>query len=140
MIEFLDTAANAGGVLTTIVAVVLAMVQPGRRKRRHRARVRAHVVRVSRYRSVDREVASWRVKAEIEAALAAEEARVKAERRVALALVFVPPGQRERYRQEWVNEMAQLSPQEAGVFALHLLLLAPQMGIMLALKRIFGRA
>ncbi|UUY52773.1 hypothetical protein NRK68_36575 (plasmid) [Streptomyces yangpuensis] len=61
------------------------------------------------------------------------------ERRVALALLFVPPGQRERYRQEWVNEVAQLSPHEAAVFALHLLLSAPKMGMLLALNRIFGR-
>ncbi|GGS29967.1 hypothetical protein Snoj_26600 [Streptomyces nojiriensis] len=63
----------------------------------------------------------------------------RAERRIALALIFVPMEHRERYRQEWVNEMAQLSPQEAMVSALHLLLLAPKMGMLLMLGRIFGR-
>lgn len=63
----------------------------------------------------------------------------RAERRIALALLFVPPGQRERYRQEWVSEMAQLKPAEAAAFALHLLQLAPRMGLLLLFKRAFGR-
>ncbi|MFF4448301.1 hypothetical protein [Streptomyces sp. NPDC001502] len=81
-------------------------------------------------------------KAALAEAAAREPARKEdreAERRIALALLFVPPGQRERYRQEWLNEMMQLRPAEAATFALHLLLLAPRMGILLWLKRAFGR-
>ncbi|MFB6583766.1 hypothetical protein ACFCYC_41255 [Streptomyces sp. NPDC056402] len=61
------------------------------------------------------------------------------QQRLNLALLFLPPDQRERYRLEWGAEMATLEPQEAAAFALHILKHAPMAGIALVLKRVFGR-
>ncbi|MFE9933580.1 hypothetical protein [Streptomyces sp. NPDC005533] len=63
----------------------------------------------------------------------------EAERRIALALLFMPAGQRERYQQEWNAEMDILSAREASTFALQLLWSAPRTGAMLWLKYTFGR-
>ncbi|MYV72980.1 hypothetical protein GT352_03290 [Streptomyces sp. SID1046] len=60
-------------------------------------------------------------------------------RRLNLAVLFLPPGQRERYRLEWAAEMATLEPHEAAAFALYILKHAPMAGMALVFKRVFGR-
>ncbi|MEV7442523.1 hypothetical protein AB0O22_15385 [Streptomyces sp. NPDC091204] len=77
--------------------------------------------------------------AEVTAREEARKAAREAERRIALALLFMPTGQRERYQQEWNAEMDSLSAREASAFALQLLWSAPRTGAMLWLKHTFGR-
>ncbi|MEU8598807.1 hypothetical protein ACH475_14000 [Streptomyces globisporus] len=62
-----------------------------------------------------------------------------AERNIALAVIFLPPGQRDRYREEWAAEMHALDGQDAAAFALRVLLRAPRAGLTLLLSRVFGR-
>ncbi|WP_327267203.1 hypothetical protein OG444_40500 (plasmid) [Streptomyces sp. NBC_01232] len=65
--------------------------------------------------------------------------RTAEQRRVALALAFLPPSQRGRYRQEWLAEMSVMAPAEAATFAMQLLLFAPRMGFVLLVSQVFGR-
>ncbi|MGW6688714.1 hypothetical protein [Streptomyces sp. NPDC054961] len=61
-----------------------------------------------------------------------------AERKLMLALAFLPPGQRARYRHEWGAEMATLTSQEAAAFSVQILRSAPMMGFHLLAKEAFG--
>jgi hypothetical protein len=63
----------------------------------------------------------------------------KAERRLRLALLFLPPGDRERYRQEWMAEMAGLAADRAARFAASLLASAPRTSASLIYKKIWNR-
>ncbi|MEU0002220.1 hypothetical protein ABZ069_35475 [Streptomyces microflavus] len=65
--------------------------------------------------------------------------RRSAERRLTLALYFLPQAEREHYRQEWGAEMADMSPSVAACFALNVLIGAPGSGLVLRLSKIFGR-
>ncbi len=65
--------------------------------------------------------------------------RRSAERRLNLALYFLPQAEREHYRQEWGAEMAAMSPSAAARFALNVLIGAPGAGLVLRLSKIFGR-
>ncbi|MEV3898423.1 hypothetical protein [Streptomyces anulatus] len=65
--------------------------------------------------------------------------RRSAERRLNLALYFLPQAEREHYRQEWGSEMADMSPSVAARFALNVLIGAPGSGLVLRLSKIFGR-
>ncbi|MFE7095212.1 hypothetical protein [Streptomyces erythrochromogenes] len=107
-----------------------------------RAIQEAHLseARANREKNVGR--ASAMSKASLAELAAREEARMaarEAERRIALAILFMPAGQRERYQREWYAEMDTLSAQEASAFALQLLWSAPRTGAMLWLKDTFGR-
>lgn len=72
------------------------------------------------------------LKAEIEAAQ-------KAQRRVGLALAFLPAGERDRYRREWSAEMFGLGKREAATFAMQILINAPKVSLLLVLRKAFGR-
>ncbi|WP_405533837.1 hypothetical protein OG592_44550 (plasmid) [Streptomyces avidinii] len=61
------------------------------------------------------------------------------EQRVMLALIFLPPSQRDRYRREWLAEMTSMDPVQAAEFALELLCLAPKMGFTFLISRLLGR-
>ncbi len=63
----------------------------------------------------------------------------KAERRLRLALLFLPPGDRERYRQEWMAEMAGLAADKAARFAASLLASAPRTGASPIYMKIWNR-
>ncbi|WP_327436617.1 MULTISPECIES: hypothetical protein [unclassified Streptomyces] len=63
-----------------------------------------------------------------------------AERNLALAVIFLPAGQRDRYREEWAAEIYALDRQEAAAFAFRVLLRAPRAGLALLLSRVFGRS
>lgn len=60
-------------------------------------------------------------------------------RRLRLALLFLPPGDRDRYRQEWLAEIAGLPAGEAARFAASLLASAPRTGVALIFKKIWSR-
>ncbi|WP_345180950.1 hypothetical protein, partial [Streptomyces lavendulae] len=62
-----------------------------------------------------------------------------AERKLMLALVFLPSEQRARYQREWRAEMASLNPQDAAAFALQILRHAPMVGLTFVFKEVFGR-
>lgn len=62
-----------------------------------------------------------------------------AQRRVCLAVRFLPAEKRERYRQEWEGEMAGMTPLNASQFALNALKRAPKSGVTLRLQRFLGR-
>ncbi|WP_405533836.1 hypothetical protein OG592_44545 (plasmid) [Streptomyces avidinii] len=144
------TFASGMGVLGLLLALLFNLTRMDfKRRRRGPRRVKAHMVpkndeyvtltperaRVRRARAMQMEAEAAREEAARQESLKARED----ERRIALALIFVPPGQRERYRQEWNAEMASLSAREASAFALQLLWSAPRTGAMLWLKRTFGR-
>lgn len=66
--------------------------------------------------------------------------RHRAERRITLALAFVPADHRARYAGEWAAEMHGMSPRQALEFSLNVLRSAPMSGLLLTLKRVFGRS
>ncbi|MFE2165895.1 hypothetical protein ACFXB3_12625 [Streptomyces sp. NPDC059447] len=55
------------------------------------------------------------------------------------ALCFLPPSQRARYAEEWAGELYGLDQDEALQFSLGVLQSAPKVGLVLLLKRVFGR-
>ncbi|PVC80744.1 hypothetical protein DBP19_35155 [Streptomyces sp. CS090A] len=65
--------------------------------------------------------------------------RRAAERRLNLALRFLPDGERERYRREWKAEMAAMPPAAAAQFAYGVLRQAPWSGVILWLCKKLGR-
>ncbi|MFE5522564.1 hypothetical protein ACFQ9Q_33315 [Streptomyces virginiae] len=62
-----------------------------------------------------------------------------AERKLMLALSFLPSEQRVRYWREWNAEMATLNPQDAAAFAFQILRSAPLMGLTLMFVKVFDR-
>ncbi|MCX4657301.1 hypothetical protein AB0N79_38675 [Streptomyces microflavus] len=62
-----------------------------------------------------------------------------AQRRVHLALRFLPEGERERYREEWEAEIAAMAPAVAAQFAYGVLRRAPRSGLILWLRKLLGR-
>ncbi|WP_189746475.1 hypothetical protein [Streptomyces nojiriensis] len=107
-----------------------------------KAMLEAHLSEARASRESNLGHASAVSKASLAEAAARESARKaahEAQRRIALALLFVPAGQRERYQREWNAEMDSLNAREASAFALQLLWSAPRTGAMLWLKHTFGR-
>ncbi|MEU9201925.1 hypothetical protein [Streptomyces sp. NPDC048332] len=62
-----------------------------------------------------------------------------AQRKLGLALYFLPAKEREHYRIEWGAEMDSMSPAVAAQFAANVLLRAPISGVTLRFARLFGR-
>ncbi|QSS95430.1 hypothetical protein [Streptomyces sp. M54] len=87
----------------------------------------------------------WLMKCRLRAlAREADESRIAknsrtAQRRMNLALRFLPKGERERYREEWEAEIQDLPPAAAARFACVVLVMAPKSGLILWVRKLFGR-
>ncbi|MEV5606394.1 hypothetical protein AB0L33_33675 [Streptomyces sp. NPDC052299] len=63
-----------------------------------------------------------------------------AERKLAVALRFLPAGEREHYQAEWSGEMQAMEPAAAAQFAANVLLHAPLSGMSLRFAKLFKRS
>ncbi|MFE7051507.1 hypothetical protein ACFVAM_24415 [Streptomyces californicus] len=62
-----------------------------------------------------------------------------AQRRVDLALRFLPKSERDHYRREWEAEAGVMEPAVAAQYGFNVLIRAPKAGLTLRLSKIFGR-